>query len=117
MKKVQDLPRYFYYIVDPKFKNAAVPHVIITFTYVDQGPDSIDLVYDSNDQSVSGPNGPGSWKPLGTITINGTKSWRKVQFEVSDALFNQRLNGNDIRVQYNQDIDAIVGDCYVKAAK
>ena len=115
--KVAAVPgRYFYFVVDPKFKDGAVPHVLVTLTYFDQGPDSIDLVYDSSDQSQTGPNGPGSWKLLGTIVFTGTKTWRKAQFEAKDALFSQRLNGNDLRVQWSQDIDATLGDCFVKAA-
>jgi len=116
-QKVPNLPpRYFYYTVDPKFKNGAVPHVIVTFTYLDTGPDTIDLVYDSNDQSHKGANGPGSWKPLGSIRIDGTKTWRKVQFDVPDALFNNRMNGYDIRVEWGQDTDGVIGDCFVKAS-
>jgi len=114
--KVAAVPgRYFYLVVDPKFKDGVVPHVLVTLTYFDQGPDTIDVVYDSNDQSVTGPNGPGSWKPLGTIVFTGTKTWRKIQFEAKDALFSQRLNGNDLRLQWG-DVDATIGDCFVKAA-
>ncbi|MDR3708288.1 MAG: alpha/beta hydrolase [Capsulimonadaceae bacterium] len=118
MQQVPNLkPRYLYFDVDPKYKNGATANVTITLTYLDQGPDTFALVYDSNDPAVKGASGPGTWKRCGAVRIDGTGTWRKVQFTVTDALFNSRLNGHDLRVEWGQDIDGTVGPCYVRAAK
>jgi len=107
-------PRFVYFNVGSKFRNGAAPDVILTLTYIDAGPDVIELLYDSNDPSVKGSNGPGSWKHLGSIRIDGTGKWRQAQFSAHDALFDHRLNGYDVRAQWNDDVEGTIGPAYVR---
>ncbi|MDR3708941.1 MAG: sialate O-acetylesterase [Capsulimonadaceae bacterium] len=110
--------RFMYADVDDSaFKNGATSHVVFTLVYYDEDPGTILVLYDSSDPAVHGANGAGSWKPLGRVTSGGTSTWRKVEFEVSDALLSRRLNGADMRIQWSEDVDRAIAGLYVRAAK
>lgn len=111
--------RYVYAQVNSsEFADGANPFVRLKVLYFDNGPETIEVLYDSSDKSVSVvPSHPGAWKLAGRIRINYTKTWRVASFDVSDALFAHRLNGADVRLQWPMNVDAALGGIYLHSLK
>jgi len=90
---------YMYFYIDyPEFKDGKAPSVAISVDYFDEGAGYAEIVYDSSDELVKGPNGPGSWKLAKVFKLTDSKTWKTVECTVKDALFSGRCNGADLRL-------------------
>ncbi len=96
----RDNVRYMYFNVDHEpFKNGRTPQVLLTIEYFDEGTFAVKAVYDSSDRSVHVTSAAGAWKPAGAFRTKNTGTWKSVSFPINDALFDNRLNGHDLRLE------------------
>lgn len=111
--------RYAYFKAPQGFKNMSGKREIeISIVYIDSGPDTIELVYDSNDSNVrKGQANAGAWKKLGALKIEDSGKVKLAKFKVSDAKFAGRLNGADVRLQSIPNTDFEVLGLFIKEAE
>ncbi|VGO13269.1 hypothetical protein PDESU_01825 [Pontiella desulfatans] len=79
---------------DSALRQGKHPKQTIVVNYLDDGPGTIELKYDS----ISKP-----WKSAGIIEIKGSGEWRRFSVELEDARFAGRCNGADIRLESFRD--------------
>jgi len=93
-------PNYAYFkVTDNSLKSGKCPKVIVTIVYFDQGEGTVLLQYDSTDKNVREvKDAPGAWKIGGKIKLQNTLTWKKAAFVLTDAFFDGRCNGADIRL-------------------
>jgi sialate O-acetylesterase len=93
-------PRYAYYqITEPGFKSGKCPQVVLSVIYFDRGDGTVAIQYDSSDKNVLVvKENPGAWKNGGNLKLENTLTWKKAEFPITDALFDGRCNGADIRL-------------------
>ncbi len=96
----QASPHYAYFrITDESFKSGKCPEVILSVIYFDRGRGTVAIKYDSSDKDVLVvEDSPGAWKNGGNLKLENTRTWKKVEFAISDAFFGGRCNGADIRL-------------------
>ena len=100
------------------WKKGAASGLKLTVVYLDQGPGTVQLVYDSSDEQVKVvPLYPGAWKQGGNIRLGQSGEWRQAEIEIRDAYFGSRCNGHDVRLQWGQDTELTVKGIYVKELK
>ncbi len=105
---------YFDVTYDP-FVSGKSSHVEVTIEYYDNAKRIAELVYDSSDKSITkAADKPGAWKSAGKLDFKGSKSWKKASFVVTDAYFNNRCNGKDIRLSAFSSDPLIVGGLRIK---
>ena len=92
-------PRYAYFKnTDNNFKSGKNPNVVLSVIYFDQGKGTVAIQYDSSDENVLVvKDNPGAWKNGGKLKLKNTRRWKIAEFTISDALFDGRCNGADIR--------------------
>ena len=93
-------PRYAYFkITDPSFKSGKCPKVVLSLVYFDRGDGTVAIQYDSSDKDVLVvKDTPGAWKNGGNLKLENTRTWKIAEFAITDALFDGRCNGADIRL-------------------
>jgi hypothetical protein len=47
------------------------------------------------------PANPGAWKEAGHFSLTDSKTWKTYECVISDAQFDGRCNGADIRLEFN----------------
>jgi hypothetical protein len=93
-------PNYAYFkVTDGSFKYGKCPEVVISIIYFDRGDGTVLIQYDSSDKNVRVvKNAPGAWKDGGKLKLENTRKWKKAEFTLTDAFFDGRCNGADIRL-------------------
>lgn len=95
-----DRVRYMYFkVAYGEFKHGAAAKARLSIRYFDEGKYSVKAVYDSSDRSVRVTSAHGAWKEAGRFRLADTKTWKTVSFDLDDALFSNRCNGSDIRLE------------------
>lgn len=69
--------------------------VRIIVEYLDSGPDTFALEYDSMDPA--GSVRAGAFKNGGVVAIEGSGTWKVAEFRIPDPQFADRMNGSDFR--------------------
>jgi hypothetical protein len=73
--------------------------VILSVVYFDCGQGTVAIQYDSSDKNVLVvKDHPGAWKNGGNLKLENTRTWKKAEFTVTDAFFDGRCNGADVRL-------------------
>lgn len=108
--------RYAYFKAPGSFKNTASKRELeLNIVYIDSGPDTITLMYDSCDPEIrKGQPNAGAWKKLGALKLEDSGKVKVAKFKVSDAKFAGRLNGADIRLQSIPNTDFEVLGLFIK---
>lgn len=111
--------RYAYFKAPEAFKRIADKRELeVEVVYLDSGPDTITLVYDSSDPEVrKGQPNEGAWKTLGALKLEDSGKVKVATFKVSDAKFAGRLNGADIRLQSMPNADFEVLGLFIREGK
>lgn len=93
-------PYYAYYkITDQSFKSGKCPKVVLSIIYFDHGRGTIAIQYDSSDNNILVvKDNPGAWKNGGNLKLENTRKWKKAEFTITDAFFDGRCNGADVRL-------------------
>ena len=82
-------------------KRGVTPKVMLTIEYFDEGKGEVRVVYDSSDQAVRVvPENPGTWKQAGKFRRTDSKTWKTYTCLISDAQFDGRCNGADLRLEF-----------------
>jgi len=109
-KKYPDRRYVYINVVYDEFTGGTAGRIKLTLDYFDEGIANVDVVYDSADQSVVvEKKTPGAWKKAGTIRLKNSKTWKTHAFIIDDALFNDRCNGHDLRLNVNRPVNFILG--------
>jgi alpha-galactosidase len=83
-------------------QRGVTPKVKLTVEYFDEGKGPVRVVYDSSDKAVKVvPANPGAWKEAGHFSLTDSKTWKTYECVISDAQFDGRCNGADIRLEFN----------------
>ncbi|MBM4104190.1 MAG: sialate O-acetylesterase [Planctomycetes bacterium] len=92
--------RYAYYkITDQSLRSGKCPQVVLSVIYFDRGDGTVAIQYDSSDKNILVvKENPGAWKNGGNLKLENTLIWKKAEFTITDALFDGRCNGADIRL-------------------
>lgn len=96
------------------FKGGKTPKVTLSIVYFDRGKGFVDVVYDSGDQNFRRAQLPqGVWKKGGCVKLENSETWRVADIELEDALFSDRCNGYDIRLESGE-TDYLIESVYLK---
>lgn len=111
--------RYAYFKAPEGFKRIADKRELeVAVVYLDAGPDTITLMYDSSDPEIrKGQPNEGAWKKLGALKLEDSGKVKVATFKVSDAKFAGRLNGADIRLQSMPNLDFEILGLFVREGK
>lgn len=88
--------RYMYFDAGYDFLYDGDETLVVTVTYLDEGPGAFELHYDSAVPELSGI--AQAFRSAGGQAIEGSGEWRTVQFELPHARFADRGNGADFRL-------------------
>lgn len=93
-------PSYAYFkVTNQNLKSGKCPKVVISIIYFDRGRGTVAIQYDSSDKKISVvKNNPGAWKNGGKLKLENTLTWKIAEFTITDAHFDGRCNGADIRL-------------------
>jgi len=98
--------RKMYLTIDySEFSGMNNPKMKMELDYFDEGTGTVKVVYDSKQKP---------WKQAGSFQLQNSKQWKTVKLEIPDALFIQRCNGCDIRIEIPQSTDFVLGGIRLK---
>jgi len=116
-RRTQGKLTYFYFRAPKKrFGDGKAPHVALTVVFRDVSDTTLQVVYDSSDASWKHPAGAGVWKEAGGVRLGNSGTWKAVTFDIRDARFSNRCNGQDVRLNIKTPAaDPVVLGVYLKA--
>lgn len=105
--------RYMQFDVDDAllFNAQPTPRVMIAVEFLDAGTDSFTIEYDA--QGIGGPFGDGRFTSTPAVTKTDTGAWRWALFVLDDALFANRDDGGDFRIDDLTDGAEIINSAVV----